>query len=759
MIKYMKRIILVVGIMLIFFSIDVHATSEGDIISFDGITTKMPAVSIANENDEEDPEYLKSISNENDFFIQKGDVKLDPEVGSSNAPDEHISELISRFSTNTAVVGIDISAHQGDINWQEVANSGVKFAMIRCGFRGYGDAGNLRKDAYFDQNIQGALNYGIHVGVYFYSTALNEQEALQEAELTYECIKNYKLTYPVSYDFEEFGMHRTTNLSNEQMHRNAKLFMNYIKSKGYNVSLYSSASPLKDTWKMNEMSEYDVWVAHYYVSKPNYNGTYQMWQYTNNAVVPGISTRVDVDVDYMYWSKVSNEVQVSTHVQDIGWMNYVGDGQIAGTTGKSKRVEAFKMNLNSSNFSGSIQYKSYLQWKGWEDNWKSNNQISGTTGQGRRIEALKIRLTGDISNYYDIYYRVHIQDLGWLDWAKNGEIAGNELGLKLEALQVRLLPKGYMIERNQLEIFKRISDIKYRTHVQDIGWMNYVYNGELSGTTGKSKRIEALSIELINNKVGGGIEYKSYIQSLGWENKFQRNSVVTGTTGQGMRLERIQMKLYGAIESKYDLYYRVHVANYGWLGWAKNGEIAGTEIGKQIEAIEIQLVLKNDSAPGNTEGRYVKLCDVNYRTHVENIGWMSYVKNGELSGTTGKSKRVEAINIKLDNNLFAGGIEYKTRIQALGWEKDFKRDEELAGTTGQGIRIEAIQIQLYGEISQKCDVYYRVHVANYGWLDWAKNGELAGTDFGNQIEAIEIQVVLKSEKFLEKNGISYIASN
>ena len=302
MFKYKKVVIFCLAIFWIL-TINAYAASEGDTISFDGIVTTMPAVVNENEWEGEDPiDIIESEITESDFFITRGESKIDPEVGAK--PDESISQLIARFSNNTTVVGIDVSAHQANIDWQQVANSGVKFAMIRCGFRGYGDSGTLVKDAYFDKNIQEALNNGILVGVYFYSTALNEQEALQEAELTYECIKNYNLKYPVSYDFEEFGVHRTTNLSNDQMHKNAKVFLNYIKSKGYTVSLYGSASPLKDTWKMGTMSDYDVWVAHYYVDKPNYNGTYQIWQYTDNATVPGISTRVDVDVDYEYWNRL-----------------------------------------------------------------------------------------------------------------------------------------------------------------------------------------------------------------------------------------------------------------------------------------------------------------------------------------------------------------------------------------------------------------------------------------------------------------------
>ncbi|MBR1539893.1 MAG: hypothetical protein IJ629_01730 [Clostridia bacterium] len=307
-----KKIFILFWIVFFFLTLNVLGTNE-ELITFQGISTTMPEV----VSEEDYQEEILLEEDDDSFFIQRGSTKIDPTVGAK--PDESISQLIARFATDTTVVGIDVSSHQAEIDWKAVADSGVKFAMLRCGFRGYGDTGTLVKDTYFDRNIENALANGIYVGVYFYSTALNEEEALQEAVLTYECIQNYKLKYPVCYDFEEFGIHRTANLSNEQMHKNAKLFLDYIKEKGYTVSLYGSAFPLRDTWKMGQMKDYDTWVAHYYVDKTSYEGSYQLWQYTDNATVPGISTRVDVDVDYAYWAGMKAANSLNPYIKNTGW--------------------------------------------------------------------------------------------------------------------------------------------------------------------------------------------------------------------------------------------------------------------------------------------------------------------------------------------------------------------------------------------------------------------------------------------------------
>ncbi|MBC3898043.1 hypothetical protein GH811_00255 [Acetobacterium malicum] len=137
---------------------------------------------------------------------------------------------------------------------------------------------------------------------------------------------------------------------------------------------------------------------------------------------------------------------------------------------------------------------------------------------------------------------------------------------------------------------------------------------------------------------------------------------------------------------------------------------------------------------------------VSYCTHVENVGWQYYSPQGEMSGTEGRGLRLEGIRIALDESGYDLGIEYQTHIQNIGWETDTAKGwtttNGISGTEGMGYRLEAIQIRLTGADADQFDVYYQVHAQNYGWLDWAKNGEEAGTEgFGYRLEGICIKII------------------
>ena len=296
----------------------------------------------------------------------------------------------------------------------------------------------------------------------------------------------------------------------------------------------------------------------------------------------------------------SPSISYQTHVQDYGWQSWKSNGEVSGTVGQSKRLEG--INIKLSNINGSIEYKTHVQDIGWQD-WKSNGQMSGTSGQSKRLEAIKVKLSGEAANQYDVYYRVHAQDYGWLDWAKNGESAGTEgYSKRLEGIQIVLVKKGENAPGSTSRpfIYKMI---KYKTHVQNIGWQGEKADGEMSGTTGQSLRLEAIKIQL-SSSIDGGIVYKTHVQDYGWLN-FVTNGQASGTTGQAKRLEAIQMQLTGNAKNQYDLYYRVHAQNFGWLGWAKNGESAGTAgYSYRLEGIQIVLVPKGGNAPGSTSKHY-----------------------------------------------------------------------------------------------------------------------------------------------------------
>ncbi|MDO4798170.1 MAG: hypothetical protein Q4A01_09160 [Coriobacteriales bacterium] len=145
-----------------------------------------------------------------------------------------------------------------------------------------------------------------------------------------------------------------------------------------------------------------------------------------------------------------------------------------------------------------------------------------------------------------------------------------------------------------------VPDASVTAHVQRIGWMDPVIDGTAAGTTGKSRRMEALTLRLPDG-VSGGIEYRGHVQRSGWEKDWKADGAESGTTGKSRRMEAVQIQLTGAAKDAYDVYYRVDVQRYGWMGWAKNGEEAGTQgMSRRAEAIQVVLVKKDAPAPDAT---------------------------------------------------------------------------------------------------------------------------------------------------------------
>ena len=293
----------------------------------------------------------------------------------------------------------------------------------------------------------------------------------------------------------------------------------------------------------------------------------------------------------------STKMSVSyiVHGQDYGWEeDWKKDGQTSGTEGQCKRLEAIQIKLPGG-VSGSIEYRTHIQDIGWEKNWSKNGAVSGTEGQCKRLEAIQIRLTGEVAENYDVYYSVHAENFGWLGWAKNGEEAGTAgYGYRLEAIRIQLVTKGDKAPElvGTIKEAMKARLVGYQTHVQDYGTQAYVYDGAMAGTEGECKRMESIRMKLPSS-VNSSIQYRSHVQDIGWEKNWASNGSLSGTTGQCKRLEAIQIKLSGDVAKNYDVYYRVHAQDYGWLAWAKNGESSGTEgYAKRLEAIEVRLVPK-----------------------------------------------------------------------------------------------------------------------------------------------------------------------
>ena len=251
------------------------------------------------------------------------DDEKDPENTEEN-------EIGSRVEAETIKVkkgvahGIDVSKWQGKIDWQKVAKSGINFAVIRVGFRG--EDGKIYPDENFDYNIQQAEKNGILVGVYFFSTAKTETEAKEEAAFTADKIKGYKISLPVVYDCEGYKNtdSRMFTLSADERTQNALAFLQSIEKYGYKGMFYGSKNDLEDAniWNAKLLEkQYKIWVAQYssptYPQKenPDYDGKYDMWQYTNRGIVPGVDGNCDMVLSYSEY-KESKPVNKNTVNKD-----------------------------------------------------------------------------------------------------------------------------------------------------------------------------------------------------------------------------------------------------------------------------------------------------------------------------------------------------------------------------------------------------------------------------------------------------------
>lgn len=199
-----------------------------------------------------------------------------------------------------STIGIDVSKWQGTIDWAKVKKSGVSFAIIRLGYRGYGKSGAMNLDANFYKNLNGAKNAGLRVGVYFYSQATNEAEAIEEASFCLEALGGASINYPIFLDVENTGNNgRADKNSKATWTAVIKAFCKTInENSGYKVGVYANKDYLTNKISVGSLPSYcNIWLAHW-TEKTNYSGRYNFWQYTDSGKVAGISGNVDMNFAY-----------------------------------------------------------------------------------------------------------------------------------------------------------------------------------------------------------------------------------------------------------------------------------------------------------------------------------------------------------------------------------------------------------------------------------------------------------------------------
>ena len=491
--------------------------------------------------------------------------------------------------------GVDVSNFQGTIDWNQVKAAGIEFAILKVG-PVYG-----KPDSTFERNATECERLGIPYGVYYYSYARSVADANKEADRTLAWLGGHHPSLPVYYDLEDNYILQDPNFSKDKLAQIAQTFCNRMEAVGFKSGIYANLNWLNNYLDSPSLNGYDHWVAQYNW-RCDYAGSYSFWQYSSSGNVPGVNGRCDMN--YCFNGSFLNvddgkmHIQYEAHVSNIGWMSSKRDGSTAGTTGQSKAVEDLKVSILNPVEDGSVQIDAHVSgigWQGWDTPSASEG---GTTGQGRAVEAVRLRLTGSLAKDYDVYYRVHASNIGWMAWAKDGEEAGTTgMSCSLEAVQIKLIKKGASHPDTTGYSHLEIPTLTYSSQAKG-AWQNSVSAGEVSGATGKGISITGFSAK-ITSFVAGGINYQLHLSNAGWTSGKSNGDQLSSAT-ESNPVEAIKVSLSGDLATYFDVWYRVHIENVGWLGWTKNGAVAGsTGYGAHVQAVQVRITRKGAAAPGS----------------------------------------------------------------------------------------------------------------------------------------------------------------
>ena len=410
-----------------------------------------------------------------------------------------------------------------------------------------------------------------------------------------------------------------------------------------------------------------------------------------------------------------------------------------------------------------------------EGNWNEYVTAGQETGfdSEQKIAAFKIKLTEELAEKYNIYYRAYVQtddqsEGQWLGWAENDATSGTkgyDCGIK--AIQVQLTEKSTTVDLDTANSYIVKTDIVpeetvkvvYQARVAKIGWQKKVEDGALAGTEGKALSIEALKIKLAGlseeDQKDSKIIYKTHVQSYGWQKEVE-NGALAGTTGQGKRIEAIKITLP---DSDYtgNVEYQAYVQGIGWQSWKKNGELAGTSgQSKRIEAIRVKLT-----------GEIAKYYEVYYSIHLAKIGWCNYESAGRVTGTIDLSKKIEALKIclvkkdaetapnssgvKYVEGYKSGNFYYNGYIKGVGATGNVSQGNTV-GTIGKKQQLQSLTLYLdqSNKLAPSGTIQYATHIAKEGWKDWSDAGTTNGASTGtNGMEAVKIRLTGNLAKYYD----------
>ncbi len=253
---------------------------------------------VSEEDYSEDEAFDEWTEEDEDLIAQIESEAAEEErqraLAEKNAGASNITQTAEYESAHAGTKGIDVSKHNGNIDWNQVKGAGIGFAMIRCGYRG-SSSGVLVVDPMYQTNMNGAIQAGLGVGVYFFSQAVNVQEAVEEASLVIDLLSGYSLSYPVYLDVEKSNG-RGDAISPEERTEICRAFLATVSNAGYTAGIYSNKLWFENRINTASLTDYRIWMAQY-VDIPTYTATrYDMWQYTSKGSVPGVPGNCDMNV-------------------------------------------------------------------------------------------------------------------------------------------------------------------------------------------------------------------------------------------------------------------------------------------------------------------------------------------------------------------------------------------------------------------------------------------------------------------------------
>lgn len=335
----------------------------------------------------------------------------------------------------------DISTWQGGINYQAIRER-VKYCILRAGF-------SETKDNRFEEHY--ANLQGLNLGAYWYSYATNENEARREAKKCIEVINGKEFTLPIYLDIEDPSM---SGLGRGALDAIVRAFGDEIEKAGYYFGVYSNLNWYRNIISGSELNKrYDWWIASFGSNDGNPHSQpkgidYGIWQYTSKYNTFGW----DLDANFVYkdYPKIIRElglnhltpiepsnIEYNAHVEEIGWQGWKNCGEVAGTTGESKRLEALKIKSDKYD----IYASAHIQDIGWVDYGKvDENTIIGTTGEAKKLECLKLKIVEKGTDNIKCKFRVHIEDYGWTPFTNaDGICTLGTVGqfLRIEAIEIK----------------------------------------------------------------------------------------------------------------------------------------------------------------------------------------------------------------------------------------------------------------------------------------------------------------------------------